>query len=139
MNWSKFFIAFIVAFVWLFGFDFIWYGMLMHPAHQEVSSLFRPEAEFKDYFPWLVLGHIVMAFFLTLLCARFIPTGGAGPSALLGLLVALVYEGSHLITFAVQPITGKILGGWIIGCLIQFIVAGAIIGAIYKSRSPATI
>src|SRR5947208_16863840 len=35
-----------------------------------------------------------------------------------------------LITFAVQPLTTKILGGWIVGDLIQFAIAGAIIGAI---------
>jgi hypothetical protein len=32
----------------------------------------------------------------------------------------------------VQPLTTKILGGWIVGDLIQFAIAGAIIGAIYK-------
>jgi hypothetical protein len=53
----------------------------------------------------------------------------------LGILVALVYAGPHLVTFAVQPITIKILCGWIVGTSIQFAVAGAIIGAIYKPRS----
>jgi hypothetical protein len=111
--------------------------MLMRGAHQEVAALFRSEVDFKQHFLWIVLGNIVMAFFLTLLCARFVPAGGAGPCAFLGLLVALVYEGPHLITFAVQPITTKILWGWIIGSLIQFIVAAAIIGTIYKTGSPA--
>jgi hypothetical protein len=134
MNWKKFFIAFIAAFVFLFVFGFIWYGTLMQGAHQEVPNLFRAEAEFKDHFMWLILGHIVMAFFLTMLCARFVPVGGAGACALVGLLVALVYVGTHLITFAVQPITNKILLGWNVGALLQFIIAGAIIGAIYKPR-----
>lgn len=133
MDWKKFFIAFVAAFGFLFLFGFLWYGMLMHGAHQEVPALFRDESEFKQHFLWLVLGHIVMAFFLTLLCARYVPAGGAGACALLGLWVALIYEGPHLITFAVQPITTKILCGWIVGSLIQFIVACGIIGAIYKA------
>jgi hypothetical protein len=138
MNWSKFFIAFIVTFVFLFVFGFLWYGMLMHGAHQEVPTLLRPEADFKSYFGWLILGHIVMAFFFTMLCVRFVPAGGAGTCALLGLLVALVYAGADFISFAVQPLTTKILGGWIVGDLIQFIIAGAIIGAIYKPSALAT-
>jgi hypothetical protein len=138
MNWKKFFIAFIAAFVFLFVFGFIWYGNLMHGVHQEVPALFRAEAEFGSHFPWLILGHIVMAFFLTLLCARFVLAGGAGAGAMLGLLVALVYAGADLITFAVQPLTTKILSGWIVAGLIQFAIAGAIIGAIYKPSSPAT-
>jgi Na+/H+ antiporter NhaC len=138
MNWKKFFIAFIAAFVFLFVFGFLWYGMLMHGAHQEVPTLLRPEAEFKDHFSWLVLGHIVMAFFLTMLYTRFVPGGGAGAGATLGILVALVYAGADLISFAVQPLTTKILCGWIAGDLIQFAIAGAIVGAIYKPASPAT-
>ena len=107
----------------------------MQGAHQEVPTLLRPKADFKSYFGWLILGHIVMAFFFTLLCVRFVPGGGAGGCALLGLLVALVYTGADLITFAVQPLTSKILCGWIVGALIQFIIAGAIIGAIYKPKA----
>src|SRR5205823_188071 len=89
MNWKKFFIAFIAAFVFLFVFGFVWYGHLMHGIHNEVPVLWRPEADFGNYFPWLIFGHIVMAFFLTLLCAKFVPGGGAGACAGLGILVLL--------------------------------------------------
>ncbi|PYJ70566.1 MAG: hypothetical protein DME76_05050 [Verrucomicrobia bacterium] len=128
MKWKKFIIAFIIAFVFLFVFGFLWYGMLMHGAHQQVATLFRAEPRYHA----LILGHIVMAFFLTLLCARFVPAGGAGTCSLLGILVALVYAGADLITFAVQPLTRQILIGWVVGDLIQFAIAGAIVGAIYK-------
>ena len=62
-------------------------------------------------------------------------SGRAAAGAMLGLLVGLVYAGPHLISFAVQPLTFKILFGWIAGAVIQFAIAGAIVGAIYK---PAT-
>jgi hypothetical protein len=132
MNWKKFFIAFIAAFIFLFLFGFLWYGTLMQGAHHEVPTLLRPETDFKSYFAWLVLGHLVMAFFFTLLCTRFVPAGGARAGATLGILVGLVYAGPHLISFAVQPLTVKILCGWIAGAVIQFTIAGAIVGAIYK-------
>jgi len=132
MNWKKFFFAFIAAFIFLFLFGFLWYGTLMQGAHHEVPTLLRPETDFKSHFVWLVLGHLVMAFFFTILCARFVPAGGARTGATLGLLVGLVYAGPHLISFAVQPLTLKILCGWIVGAVIQFATAGAIVGAIYK-------
>jgi hypothetical protein len=138
MNWKKFFFAFIAAFVVLFVFGFLWYGKLMQGAHQEVPALWRTETDFGNHFPVLVLGHLVMAFFLTMLYARFTPAGGAGAGATLAILVALVYAGADLITFAVQPLTTKILLGRIIGDLIRFAIAGAIVGAIYKPSSPAT-
>lgn len=132
MNWKKFFLAFLGAFIFLFAFGFLWYATLMHGAHREVPTLLRPEAELKGYFGWIIVGHIVMAFFFTVLCARYVARGRAGAGAMLGLLVGLVYAGPHLISFAVQPLTFKILFGWIAGAVIQFTIAGAIVGAIYK-------
>ena len=135
MNWKKFFIAFIAAFVFVFVFGFIWFGHLMHGPHNEVPQLWRTEADFNNYFPWLIFGHVVMAFFLTMLVATFSPAGGGGAGGKFGALVALVYIGNDFIMYAVQPLTTKILCGWIVGDLLMFAIAGAIIGAIYK---PAT-
>jgi hypothetical protein len=135
MNWKKFFFAFIAAFIFIFVFGFLWYGKFMQDIHNEVPTVWRTEAEFGSHFPWLILGHVVMAFFLTLLYARFIPADGAGAGAMLGILVALVFIGNNLITFAVQPLTTKILCGWVVGDLLEFAIAGAIIGAIYKPAS----
>ena len=132
MNWKKFFFAFIAVFVFIFVFGFLWYGKLMHDVHNEVPALWRPEADFGTYFPWLIFGHVVMAFFLTMLCVRFVPACGAGSGARLGIMVALVYIGNDFIMYAVQPLTTKILCGWIVGDLIMFAIGGAIIGAIYK-------
>jgi hypothetical protein len=135
MNWKKFFFAFIAAFVFMFAFGFVWFGTLMQGAHQEVSVLFRT----KPDFPWLILGQIITAFFLAMLYARFVPAGSARAGAKLGILVGLVFAGNDLIAFAVHPLTTKILGGWIVGDLIMFGVAGAIIGAIYKPAQAQTM
>src|SRR4029453_5856662 len=116
--------AFIAAFILFFVFGFLWYATAMPGAHREVPTLLRPEADLKSYFGWLALGRFVRAFFFTLLCARFLPGEGAGAGAMLGLLVGLVYAGPHLISFAVQPLTFKILCGWIAGAVIQFTIAG---------------
>jgi hypothetical protein len=135
MNPKKFFIAFIVAFVFIFAFGFVWYGNLMHNVHNEVPQLWRPEADFHSYFPILILGHVVLAFFLTWLFAKFAPAGGAKAGAVLGILIGLMLVGDNLISFAVQPLTTKILCGWVVGNLLEFGIAGAIVGAIYKPRS----
>jgi hypothetical protein len=131
MNWKKFLIAFVVVFVFIFGFGFVWYGKLMHGAHMEVPALWRTEAEFGNYFPWLILGHVVMAFFLTMLYARH-GGGSVGSGACLGFLVGLVCAGNNFISYAVQPLTTKILCGWIVGDILMFAIAGALLGAIYK-------
>jgi hypothetical protein len=138
MNWKKFIFAFAITFVFMFLFGFLWYGKFMHGIHDEVPTLWRTEADFGSHFPWLILGHIVMAFFLTMLYARFVPDGGVAAGVGLGIMVAFLYVGDNLITFAVEPLTTKILGGWIVGNLLEFSIAGAIVGAIYKPSSGAT-
>src|SRR5260370_31340346 len=107
MNWKKFFIAFIAAFVFMFAFGFVWYGKLLHGVHMEVPALWRTEADFINYFPWLILGHVVMAFFLTMLDARH-GGGSAGSGACLGFLVALLFAGNDFISYSVHPLTTKI-------------------------------
>ena len=139
MNWKKFFIAFIAAFVFMFLFGFVWYGHLMQGIHNEVPTLWRTEADFGSHFPWLILGHAVMAFFLTMIYARLAPSGGAAAGFGLGIMVAFLYIGDNLITFAVQPLTPKMLCGWIVGNLLEFAIAGAIVGAIYKPSTTATV
>jgi hypothetical protein len=127
MNWKKFLIAFVVVFVFMFGFGFVWYAKLMHGAHMEVPALWRTEPDF----PWLILGHVVMAFFLTMLYARH-GGGSVGSGVCLGFLVGLVYAGNNFISYAVQPLTTKILCGWIAGDILMFAIAGALIGVIYR-------
>ena len=111
----------------------------MHDIHSEVPTLWRTETEFGSHFHWLILGHVVMAFFLTLLYARFVPAGGLAAGVGLGILVAFLFIGNNLIAFAVHPLTTKILCGWFVGDLLEFGIAGAIIGAIYKPARAQTI
>jgi|ERR1041385_523774 hypothetical protein len=138
MNWKKFFIAFIASFVFIFIFGYLWFGMLMNGPHMEVPALWRTESDFGNHFPVLILGHVVMAFFITCIYASFVPAGGPGVGAKLGVKLGLLFAGNDLISFAVQPLTTKILCGWIVGDLIMFAIAGAIVGAIYKPGAPAS-
>ena len=133
MNAKKFFIAFIAAFVVMFAFGYVWWGMLMHGAHSEVPALWRPEAEFKSAFGWLILGHVGLAFFFTLVFVRgFGSGGGPGGGFRYGILIGLLFAANDCISYAVQPLTMKILGGWIVGDVLMFAIAGIIVGALYK-------
>ena len=82
-----------------------------------------------------------MAFFFTMLCTRFVPAGGSGATAILGILVGLVYAGPHLISFAVQPLTTKILCGWIAGDgdLIRVLQAQSSARFTNSSRTPLAV
>ena len=53
---------------------------------QLIVDLQIADRGFRTVVRWMILGHIVMAFFFTLLCGRHVATGGAGAGAMLGIL-----------------------------------------------------
>lgn len=139
MNPKKLVIAFVAAFVFIFLYEFLLHGKLLQGAYSEVSGLWRGENDFNQHFHLLVLGQAIMAFFLTMIYARGFAGGGVVGGARLGILLGLLFVGLNLIRFAVEPLTRKIFLAWCIGDLLEFAIAGAIIGAIYKPTSTATV
>jgi len=71
MNWKKFFFAFIAAFGFMFRLASFGTEADAWGASGSADT-WRTEADFGNHFSSLVFGHVVMAFFLTLLCARFV-------------------------------------------------------------------
>jgi hypothetical protein len=138
MNWKKFFIAFVVTWIWIFVFGFIFHAKIMHPYYLEISTMLRPEADFNSHFPLLVVGQGVIAFFFTMIFVRGFGSGGGTAGGFrYGILLALLWCGANLIDYAVEPLTTTILIAWCIGVVIEFAVAGVIVGMLYKPSAPA--
>ena len=129
MNWKKFLIAFVAAFVVMYFFAGLWWGTLLKGAHNEVPALWRTPPQFTG----LLFGHAALTFFFTLIFVRgFGSGGGVGGGLRCGVLIGLLFAANDCILFAVQPLTAQILGGWIIGDILQFGIGGLIVGALYK-------
>jgi hypothetical protein len=138
MNHKRGVIALIVAFVFIFGFEFAWHGMLMKPAYTETAALWRTKPDFLNHFWLLVLGHAVVAFAFTGLYISKIGVQSAATGMGYGIVIGIFCAGGDLIRFAVQPLTTKILLMWIVGGLIKFVTVGALVGAIYKPERPTS-
>ena len=134
MNHKRGFPAFVAVFLFFFLFEFVWHGLLMKSSYMEVASLWRNE----PIFPLLCLGQIIIAFAFTGLYVSKIGMNSAGVGIGYGIIVGLLCAGGDIIRFSVQPITVKILWMWIAGGIIEFAIAGAIVGAIYKPLSSST-
>jgi hypothetical protein len=137
MNHKRGVIALIVAFVFIFFFGFVWHGILMKSAYEETASLWRPDADFKNHFWILVVGHAVIAFAFTGLYISKIGLPSPGIGMGYGIVIGILCSGVNLIRFATEPITMTILWMWIAGDLIMFAIMGALVGAIYKPLAEA--
>ena len=134
MNHKRGVIALIVAFVFLFGFGFLWHGILMKNAYMETAALWRTDPDFHSHFWVLLLGHAVLAFAFTGLYVSKVGAQSVSMGFGYGIVFGIFCAGIDLIRFAVEPLTIRILWMWIAGSLISFAIAGALVGAIYTPK-----
>jgi hypothetical protein len=131
MNHKRGFLAFIVAFVFIFFFGFVWHGIWMKPMYNLTPALWRTE----PIFPILILGHAVLAFAFTGLYVSKVGVNSAGVGFGYGIVIGIFACGVNIIRFAVEPLTTNILFMWFAGDLICFAIMGALVGAIYKPKT----
>ncbi len=89
-------------------------------------------------FHWIILGQAILVFAFVMIYASGFAGGGIAAGIRLGIMVEILAIGARLMMYAVQPLPGKLVLYWSTGGLIEMIVTGAIVGAIYKPRVSRT-
>src|SRR5947208_6981461 len=107
MNHQRGVSALIVAFVFIFGFGFVWHGMLMKDAYMETAALWRTDPDFNRHFWILLLGHVVVAFAFTGLYVSKVGIQSAGVGFGYGICFGIFCVGLALIRFAVETAHGQ--------------------------------
>jgi len=74
-----------------------------------------------------------MTFAIVLIFASGFAGGGVAAGIKLGIMLEILAFGARLTMYYVQPFPGKLIAYWTLGGLIEMIVTGAIIGAIYNA------
>ena len=133
MNHKRGFLAFIVAFVFIFFFGFLWHAILMKPMYQATASMWR----LQPIFPILILGHAVLAFAFTGLYVSKVGVNSASIGFGYGVVIGILFCGGNLVRFAAEPFAPNMLFMWLAGDLICYAVMGGLVGAIYKPPTAA--
>ena len=139
MNTKRLILACVVVFVFVFGFEWVFHGVLLQETYAQTASLWRPESEMQQHFAWLVLGQLLLSvMFCVIYAVRHGANGGVGQGIGYGVLVALLLTSPTLISYAVQPLPISLIGSWVVGRIIQLVIAGAILGAVYRPTPQAS-
>ena len=133
---KKFFIAWAIVFVaWMMG-SFVVHGTLLQADYAKLPNLFRPEAEAGQYFPFMLLAHVLMAGAFV-----WIYTRGAEAKPWLsqglrfGLAIALLtVVPTYTIYYVVQPMPGLHVIKQIVFDGILLLILGSIIAYLYRSH-----
>ena len=92
-------------------------------------------------FHWIIIGQALIVSTFVMIYASGFAGGGVIAGIRLGVLLEIAAIGMRLGFYAVQPFPGKLILYGSVSGLIEMIIVGAIVGAIYKpapARTPST-
>ena len=136
---KRFFVAWVVVFVaWMLG-SVLVHGMLLHDDYAQLSSLFRTEADSRQYLPWMILAHAILAGAFVWIYSRGVEaTPWAGQGIRFGIAIALLtIVPTYIIYYVVQPMPGATVVKQVVFDGVLTIVLGLIVAFVYRT-SPRT-
>ena len=134
---KRFILAFIAAYVFMFAWGWLLNGVLLKDVYAETPNIFRPRDEMMSLFHWILIGQAVLILAFILIYARGFAGGGVSAGIRLGVLLEVAAIGMRMAMYAVQPFPGKLLVYGSLSGLVEMVIVGAIVGAIYKPSSRA--
>ena len=134
---KRFLLAWLVLFVaWFIG-SFIVHGLLLHADYAQLSNLFRKEAEAQNFFPLMILAHLIMSGAFVWIYARGVeakPWLGQGIRYGVA-IVLLTTVPLYLIYYVVQPMPGATVVKQIVFDAILVLILGAIAAFMYRATT----
>src|SRR5215467_15874649 len=135
---KRFVFAFIAAYAFIFLWGWLLNGVFLKDVYAQTPNLWRSQSEMMSLFHWIIIGQALIVFSFVMIYASGFAGGGITAGIRLGLLLEIAGIGMRLGFYAVQPIPGKLILYGSIGGIIEMVIVGAMIGAIYKPGSART-
>jgi hypothetical protein len=131
---KRFLAAWLIVFIaWTAG-SFVVHGVLLHEDYSTLPNLFRPEAEAQQYFPLMLLAHVILAGAFVWIYSRGVEdTPWMGQGIRFGLAVALLtVVPTYIIYHVVQPMPGQIAVKQIVFDGMLLVALGMLVAFLYR-------
>jgi hypothetical protein len=131
---KRFLTAWLIVFIaWMAG-SFVVHGVLLHDDYATLPNLFRPEAEAQQYFPLMLLAHVILAGAFVWIYSRGVEDAPwMGQGIRFGLAVALLtIVPTYIIYHVVQPMPGSIAVKQIVFDGILILALGLLVAFLYR-------
>ena len=111
--------------------DFVIHGILLKPIYDATASLWRPMEDMNMPLMYLVTLVIAVCF---VLIYQMIERKSLATGIKYGLLFGIAFGVSMgLGSYSYMPIPMSLAWGWLVGTLVELLVAGVIVGLLVKS------
>jgi hypothetical protein len=146
MNYGRLALAAIAAWVVDAVYGFVVYGTVLSSEFGRYPGVYRPNDVAPGYLPVLFLGILLAMFVASYIYAKGYEGGsGLQEGMRFGVLVGLLVVGyTCIVNYAILNIGRRLAGSVAIAALVEWTIAGIVIGTIYKpvsskSRSAAMV
>ena len=133
MSNKTFWIGWFAVFVAMQAYGYLVHEVWLSETYQSLASIFRPEQEMASMMWMMMVGG---AFSLLIFCYIFTlghegkgVMEGVRYGALMGVFVSII---SAVDSYVIYPLTGELAMIWFVTGIVAFIIAGAVMAAIYK-------
>jgi hypothetical protein len=136
---KRFIIAWIVVLIaWFLG-SFVVHGVLLSADYLALGPLFRTPADSQQYFPLMILAHVMLAGAFVWIYARGVEAKAwLGQGVRFGIAVAFLTSiPTYLIYFVVEPMPGGVVVKQIIFDTVLIVILGALTGWLYRDGKAA--
>ncbi len=134
MNKEKFILSCVSVFAFIFLFDWIFHDYVIDDLFEDSASLWRPDSEVLSYLLWSIFGKILLSVLFCLIFLHGYENKGLGEGIRYGLLIGLLLTAPLFMFFSMQPIPANLFIAWLIGGVIEIVIAGMILAAIYRPQ-----
>ncbi len=139
MNISRVALAAVAAWIVDAVYGFVVYGNLLKSEFARYPGIYRPENSATAYMPFL-FGGILLAMFAAAYIYAKGYEGGSGVQEGLrfGVLLGVFVVGyDAIVNYAIMNLGRRVAGSLAIAGLVEWIIAGVVIGLIYKPAAQA--
>lgn len=131
---KKTLISVVVVFIVSMGLGFFVHGVLLKPDYSQLPNLFRAEADQQNYFPYMLIAHVIMAVGFVWV---YIKGKEDKPFLMQGIrfgvaIAVLMTIPTYLIYYAVQPMPAEIVFKQIIFDSLGMIFMGVLVAWVNK-------
>ena len=134
MNYGRLALAAIAAWVVDAVYGFVVYGTVLSSEFGRYPGVYRPNAVGPSYLPVIFVGILLAMFVASYVYAKGYEGGsGIQEGMRFGVLMGLLVLGySGIVNYAILNIGRRLAGSVAIAGLVEWTIAGIVIGAVYK-------
>jgi uncharacterized membrane protein len=136
MNWKRFFVASAAVYVVIQAIDFVANTVFMKSANESIRGLWRTDLSSRMW--WMYVFGALVALMFTYIFVKGREGKGLAEGVRFGIIIWLFMTlPMNVSMWVMLPIGWQIILRWLLFGMLEMLIAGILVAAIYKPAAPA--